>query len=94
MKDYLVIMSDLLFRTVLSIINLVANPYVVIDSVHLMNLLESKALEEVTVSMIPIKLVAPFAEIVLAVSAVIEDISWIASFKSFLLAPGAAAIKL
>jgi hypothetical protein len=92
-ENDLIPITDVLLCAVFFVHGFVAAPYVVVNSVHLVNLAKSQPLENVTMRFVTIEAVAFFAKIIFTVSAMIEYFIEVISFDIGTLSPGATPIE-
>ena len=92
MEDDFVVVTNMLLGAVLAVVDLVATPNSVIDSMNLLCLGEPHALQRMPVRLVSVEIEASLAQVILTVSAMINNIIWISPLDVLLLSPSTASV--
>ena len=92
MEDDFVIVTNMLFGAVFAVVDLVATPNSVIDSVDLLCLGEPHTLQMMAVRFVSVEIEASLAQVILTVSAVIHNIIGVSPLDVLLFPPSAASV--
>ena len=92
MEDDFVVVTNMLLGAVLAVVDLVTTPNSVIESVNLLCLGESHALQWMPVRLVSVEIETSLAQVILTVSAMINNIIWISPLNVLLFLPSAASV--
>jgi hypothetical protein len=91
-EDDFVVVSNMLLGTVLAVVDLITTPNSVIDSMKLLCLGEPHALQRMPVRLVSVEIEAFLAQVILAVSAMINNIIGLSPLYVLLFSPSAASV--
>jgi hypothetical protein len=91
-EDDFVIVTNMLLGAVLAVVDLVTTPNSVIDPMNLLCLGEPHALQMMAVRLVSVEIEAFLAQVILTVSAVINNIIGVSPLDVLLFTPSAASV--